>query len=97
MADYRLSNEAKKDLIRIHQYGTKHFGVKQAEVYFNAFFECFDRIAENPFACESVDHIRKGYRRCVCGVDSIYYKIHRDRVDIMAIVGRQDLSTIFNT
>lgn len=96
MADYRLSNEAKKDLIRIHQHGTERFGIKQADAYFIAFFECFDRISVNPFACESVEHIREGYRRCVCGVDTIYYKINGGSVDIMAIVGRQDLSTIFD-
>jgi len=38
-----------------------------------------------------VDAIKKEYRRCVCGVDSIYYKINENIVEIMAIVGRQDL------
>lgn len=40
----------------------------------------------------SVDYIKKGYRRCVCGVDSIYYRINQNIVEIMAIVGRQDLN-----
>jgi len=26
MSNYKLSNEAKEDLIRIHQYGTRKFG-----------------------------------------------------------------------
>jgi len=94
MAKYRLSNEAKEDLIRIHQYGVERFGIVQADKYFDSFFEYFDIIAERPFSFESVDYLKKGYRRCVCGVDSIYFKINDDIVEIMAIVGRQDLNNI---
>ena len=39
-----------------------------------------------------MDSIKKGYRRRVCGVDSIYYKINENIVEIIAIVGRQDLN-----
>ena len=94
MAKYRLSNEAKADLIRIHHYGVKKFGMAQADKYFNSFFDCFDMIAQRPFSFESVDSIKKGYRRCVCGSDSIYYQIKDDLIEIMAIVGRQDLQNI---
>lgn len=92
MTKYRLSNEAKNDLIRIHQYGVKKFGATQADKYFDSFFECFDIIAERPFSFQSVDYIKKDYRRCVCGADSIYFKVDEGIVDIMAIVGRQDLN-----
>ena len=94
MANYRLSNEAKEDLIRIHQYGVEKFGMTQADNYFNSFFQYFDIIAQRPFSFESVDFIKKGYKRCVCGSDSSYYKISDDVVDIMAIVGRQDLMNV---
>nr|WP_042249632.1 type II toxin-antitoxin system RelE/ParE family toxin [Nonlabens ulvanivorans] len=94
MAKYRLSNEAKNDLIRIHHYGVKKFGMTQADKYFESFFEYFEIITQRPFSFESVDHIKKDYRRCVCGIDSIYYKINNDVVEIMAIVGRQDLNHI---
>jgi len=52
----------------------------------------FKLIAENPQSFESVDFIKPGYRRCVCGVDSIFYKINGDGIEIMAIFGRQDLN-----
>lgn len=94
MAKYRLSNVAKEDLIRIHQYGIEKFGMVQADKYFNVFFEYFEIISERPFSFESVDYLKKGYRRCVCGSDSIYHKINEDIVEIMAIVGRQDLGKI---
>lgn len=94
MAKYRLSNEAKEDLIRIHHYGVNRFGMAQADKYFDSFFKYFDIIAQQPFSFESVDYIKKGYRRCAIGSDSIYYKVNNDVVEIMAIVGRQDLKNI---
>jgi toxin ParE1/3/4 len=94
MAEYRLNNEAKEDLIRIHQYGVEKFGMAQADKYFNSFFKYFDIIAQQSYSFESVDQIRNGYRRCACGSDSIYYRIINGMVEIMAIVGRQDLMKI---
>lgn len=95
MANYKLSNIAKEDLIRIHHYGIRKFGVTQADKYFESFFEYFDNIAQNPVSFESVDYIKKGYRRCVCGSDSIYYRIQNNQVEIMTIIGQQDLNNIF--
>ena len=94
MADYRLSNAAKEDLIRIHHYGVGRFGVIQADKYFNAFFDYFEMIAERPYSFESVDYIRKGYRRCPCGSDTIYFRINDNVVEIMAIIGMKDLNNL---
>ncbi|CAM3554805.1 type II toxin-antitoxin system RelE/ParE family toxin [Zobellia roscoffensis] len=94
MSDYRLSNAAKDDLIRIHRYGVKKFGMVQADKYFDSFFEYFNIIAQSPYSFEAVDFIKKGYKRCVCGADSIYYKINGNTVEIIAIIGRQDLKNI---
>ena len=94
MAKYRITNEAKVDLIRIHHYGVEKFGMTQSDKYFDSFFNCFDSIVQRPFSFESVDYIKKGYRRCVCGSDSIFYRINNDFVEIMAIIGRQDVSNI---
>ena len=94
MAKYKLSNAAREDLIRIHHYGVKKFGMAQADKYFNSFFEYFDIITQRPFSFESVDFIKKDYRRCVCGSDSIYYRINDNVIEIMAIIGRQDLNDL---
>jgi toxin ParE1/3/4 len=58
MAKYRISNEAKDDLIRIHHYGVNKFGMAQADTYFESFFEYFDIIAQRPLSFESVDFIK---------------------------------------
>lgn len=94
MAKYKLSNIAKEDLIRIHHNGVKQFGIKQADKYFDSFFVHFERIAENPLSFDSVDFIKPGYRRCDCDVDSIFYNMSEDLVEIMTIIGRQDLDQL---
>ena len=95
MASYRLSNTAKEDLIRIHHYGVRKFGIKQADKYYNDFFKSFELIVNQPYSFESVNFIKEGYRRCVSGSDSIYYRIENETVEIMTIIGRQDLNEIF--
>ncbi len=93
MAKYKISSDAEADLIRIHHFGIRKFGMNQADRYFNDFLDCFETIAKQPFAFESIDHIKEGYRRCPCGSDQVYYRINNDVVEIMAIIGRQDLSS----
>ncbi|PKP39306.1 MAG: type II toxin-antitoxin system RelE/ParE family toxin [Bacteroidetes bacterium HGW-Bacteroidetes-15] len=94
MTEYRLSNTAKEDLIRIHHFGVEKFGINQADKYFESFFDYFEIIAQRPFAFESVDYIKEGYRRCPCGSDIIYYRINENMVEIMAIIGMQDFKNI---
>ncbi len=94
MANYKLSNTAKEDLIRIHQFGLRKFGTIQADKYFNDLFESFDLISAQPYSFESVDYIKEGYRRCVSGSDSIYYRIENNFIEVMTIIGRQDLGKI---
>lgn len=87
---YRLSNDAKMDLARIYWRGVEDFGESQAARYYEALFQRFDEIAEAPYQYQAVDHIREGYRRSVCGVDSIYYRLSGKVVEIMRVLGRQD-------
>lgn len=94
MAKYKLSNSAKEDLIRIHHFGVKKFGMTQADKYFESFFEYFEIISERPFSFESVEYIKVEYRRCPCGSDNIYYRVNNNMVEIMSIIGRQDLKNI---
>lgn len=96
MADYKLSNVAKEDLIRIHHYGVKKFGQIQADKYLYSLFDAFELIAKQPYSFESVDFIKPGYRRCVCGVESIFFCINDGKIEIITIVGRQDINQIFN-
>lgn len=75
MAIYSLSDDAEADLIRIHQWGVRTHGVIQADEYYAAIFDCFDMLARQPLLYPIAEHVRNGYRKCVCGVDTIYYRI----------------------
>lgn len=88
---YKLSQDAKADIKRIYQYGVENFGEAQADKYFEALFNRFAEIAENPKQYQTVHHIKQSYRRCPCGSDNIYYRIIDDIVEIMSIIGRQDI------
>ena len=90
MANYRLTAEAEEDLWRIYYWGFSHHGEAAADEYYAAFFGRFEQIADQPLLYPPVENIRQGYRRSVCGVDNIYYRINGSHVEIMAIIGQQD-------
>ena len=91
MASYRLSENTKLDLKRIYMHGLRMYGESQADKYFNDLFERFEQIAQQLLLYPTVDKIRLGYRRSVCGVDNIYFRISsQNSVEIMAIIGQQD-------
>lgn len=94
MGNYKLTEDAKEDLRRIYRYGVKEFGEAQADLYYDALFRHFEQIADNPYLFQTVDHIRKGYRRSICGTDSIFYRVVDDTVEIISLLGRQDVNNL---
>jgi len=90
MANYRISPNAQDDLERIWRYGVEHWGVAAADAYFGAFFKHFEELVDHPRRYAEID-IRPGYRRSLCGKDSVFYRIDGDIVEIMAILGKQDV------
>ena len=91
MGIYRLTEDAKSDLLRIYSRWLREYGEVQADRYYNDFFTDLNNSRNDPLSYPAVDDIRAGYRRSVCGADSIYYRVQGDTVEIMAIVGQQDL------
>ncbi|MCB0462777.1 MAG: type II toxin-antitoxin system RelE/ParE family toxin [Flavobacteriaceae bacterium] len=91
MFSYKLSLEAENDITRLYEYGFYKFGITQADKYYDMLFECFDKIASNPHLFPSANHIKTGFRSCVCGVDTIYYTIKENYlIEIITIISRQD-------
>ncbi|HRA73207.1 MAG TPA: type II toxin-antitoxin system RelE/ParE family toxin [Flavobacterium sp.] len=90
MFSYKLNIQAEEDLTRIFEYGMGRFGLLQANKYYDMLFDCFSKIASNPYLFPEAIRFRQGYRYCVCGVDTIFYKINVDAIEIMAIIGRQN-------
>lgn len=91
MGLYRLTAKAEEDLGRIWRRGVDKFGEAQADKYYHAFFVRFEELAENPYLYTAIDDLYEGYRRSVCGSDSIYYRVVHDGVEIMSILGQQDI------
>ena len=75
-------------------YGVKEFGEAQADIYFDELFNRFEQIAESPYLYQAVDHIREGYRRSVCGVDNIFYRVIDGTAQIISILSRQDFDSL---
>ena len=91
MFKYILTIEAEEDIGRIYEYGYGQIGIIQAEKYYEMLFDCFEKIAKNLYLFPSAEHIKMGYRYCVCGVDTIFYRIASDEtIVIITIIGRQD-------
>ena len=90
MYKYHLSYEAEEDIVRIFEYGLGRFGLQQANKYYDMLFEYFNKIASNPFMFPVVTKYRDIDRFCVCGVDTIYFNIKGDEIEIITIIGRQD-------
>ncbi|KIA90763.1 type II toxin-antitoxin system RelE/ParE family toxin [Kaistella jeonii] len=80
---------AEEDLERIYDYGVGQFGIMQADRYYDKLFRYFEMIASNPLMFP-ISRQNPSYRSCVSGVDTIYFKINNDVIEIMAIIGRQD-------
>ena len=90
MARYRLSDEAQSDLYRLYEFGVRTFGLQQADSYFDGIINRFQELAHNPQLYPKVDQLRKGYRRSVFGVHSIYYLVLNDEILIVRVLGRED-------
>ena len=94
MGEYKLTPDAKADLWHIYNHGLNKWGEAQADKYYNDLFDRFEQLADQPYLYQPVDYIRKGYRRSVCGVDSIYFRIVDKHVEIMSIIGNQNIIDI---
>jgi toxin ParE1/3/4 len=95
MGRYDLSGAAAADFEAIFEYGIENFGLEQAVTYQNGLTQRFEALAARPEQYPAVDHIRVGYRRSVYEAHSIYYRIQKDGVLIVRILGQQALDSAF--
>ena len=95
MASYKLTKAADSDFENIFVYGIDTFGLDQALKYQEGMMRRFGKLAEQPNLYPAVDHIRHGYRRSVYGSHTIYFRVERQGVIVVRILGRQDLTHAF--
>lgn len=93
MARFKLNDEALDDIENIFDYGIDTHGLEAAIIYIEGLTRRFAEIALHPLQSQAVDNIREGYRRNVYCSHSIYYRVDEGGVEIMAIVGKQNIET----
>jgi toxin ParE1/3/4 len=86
----KISASSDRDLATLYEYGFVQWGEERADLYYDALIDHFQHLCDNPFLYAAVDDIRPGYRRSVCGVHGIYYKVTDTAVEVMAVIGRQN-------
>lgn len=86
--NFKLSNEAEKDLAKIWNYTFKTWSVAQADRYINLIFEEIDYLCEKPNSGKDVSYIREGYFRTKVKSHFIFFKINKKehKIEIIRIL-----------
>jgi len=63
MAEYRLTQRARADLIDIYDFTEGKFGAYQAEAYHAGLVRSFGLLADFPLVGQTIDELAAGYRR----------------------------------
>ena len=74
-AEYRLSHKATQDMEGIWRYIFEAWGIEQANDYIDRMIAALGELAEHPQRGQSVEHIRRNYRRTLVGRHVVYYTI----------------------
>ena len=93
MRGYRLTVEAEYDMDGILDEGIDEHGLEAALTYYDNLACRFAVLVDNPLHYPAVDYIRVGYRRTVCGVHSVYYRVDSEEIVIVRILKKQNPST----
>jgi plasmid stabilization system protein ParE len=62
MAEYRISDRARADLIDIYDFTESRFGAYQADAYYAGLVRSFGLLADFPLIGQNVDELAAGYR-----------------------------------
>ncbi|SFK44773.1 type II toxin-antitoxin system RelE/ParE family toxin [Methylocapsa palsarum] len=91
MSEYRLTQDADDDLLKLFLYGFETFGLAQAEAYRQDMTRCFQLLADNPRLGRKADEFAPGARRHEHANHVIFYDEQRDGVLIIGIVHERSL------
>ena len=86
MAEYRLTQRARADLIDIYDFTEGKFGVYQAEASYAGLVRSFGLLADFPLIGQTVDELAAGDRRFRFQSHLIFYSVQPDCVEIRAVV-----------
>lgn len=82
---YKISQEANRDIENIWLYTYENWSLEQADRYFNLILDEIEYLAENSESGKNYDYIRKGYYRSRMKSHFIFYKINLQKEEIEII------------
>lgn len=72
---YKVSELAKRDMVKIWQYTSSNWSLGQANHYLSGLLSAFGLIADDPaHVGQSYEHVRPGYRKYHYGRHMVFYK-----------------------
>jgi toxin ParE1/3/4 len=86
MAEYRLTDRVRSNLIDIYDFTESKFGAYQAEAYHAGLVRSFGLLADFPLIGQTADELAAGYRRFRFQSHLIFYTVKPDHIEIRAIV-----------
>jgi toxin ParE1/3/4 len=86
MAEYRLANRARADLLDIYDFTESKFGAYQADAYYAGLVRSFELLADFPNIGQLIDELALGYRRFRFQSHLIFYTTKPNYVEIRAHV-----------
>ena len=86
MAEYRLTDRARTDLIDIYDFTERKFGAYQAEAYHAGLVRSFGLLADFPLIGQAADELAVGHRRFRFQSHLIFYTVQPDHVEIRVVV-----------
>ena len=84
--NYKLRQQAKQDIKKIGRYTFKKYGKSQRDKYLDGLSMAFKSLSEMPYRGQSRNEIRKGYHSYQYKKHVIFYRIHTDYVEIIAVL-----------
>ena len=89
--NFKTTEKADEDIIGIYLYGAQQFGTAQAERYHSGLIECFEFLAERPFAARERAELTPPVRLYFYQAHTIVYLVRDEHILIVRILhGRQD-------
>ena len=83
--NYKVSQEANRDIENIWLYTYENWSLEQADRYFNLIMDEIEYLAKNPESGKDYSDVRKGYFRSRIKSHFIFYKINRMKEEIEII------------
>ena len=97
--NYKVSQEANRDIENIWPYTYENWSLEQADRYFNLIMDEIEYLAENPESGKDYSDVRKGYFRSRIKSHFIFYKINRmnEEIEIIRVLHqRMDIESRLN-